>query len=358
MTHNDVNALSLSDDATQLMVCLAATLGTWFVTEGVCFYRNTPTTTPSAAFFLSIIGLGVFVQKLVALISHFRGFELSLALASGAISALGSLLCLSTKEGGPFVFALDSTLTDAGARIRTMATAVGMEAPLPEDGGQRALAFSKVAMGIVCGAGTTLCFFSAWRIGTSYTEALSSATGSPLRRALLHADFFWPALVSALCIRPLYLAAGVPASQWGCWLCLALGVQSVLRLCALRPHLQAYLDRAYAYVLALPSGAEKLISARTIGSRIGTIYRYFGVVVLQLLASAGWVFCLFVVLKLRGGVSWDPRMPPSAGGEDDLFTPDVYREVLGFVAWWLSSAYFVLSASALLASRYSSGPKK
>ncbi len=219
-----------------------------------------------------------------------------------------------------------------------------------------------------------------------------------LRKAALHLSFFAPVLCLLLWLTPVTRELrALSANQVASLRLLLVLATCLLRLLLAPQHLQAYLNLAHERTVALRKEAGR-VSNVELQKGVARIFYYLCVVALQYLCPILLLLTVCCLLKSLGGHSWDPeliydRLPaffklsvPAAvpetpltnitgvpevlvrlfGLESDLFgleesvrewsvsvfTPLVYRCLLGFLLFWVLLVMSLTSLFGLLYHTY------
>ena len=335
---------------------------------------------PTNDFNLSMIWIGLSawfsVRNLLSILWLYAkskaGGELSMSVAFSMVSFIISLAVLMMRRG-VFDFTLQHDVT-------TNITVL-----------DQSLFSSRLQLSLaVCSAFIGLLFiFPAIRLAQMYVDASKYCSG--ITQFALHLNFFAPALISLLWIKPLLEALSQDPRSGGIFVeraeleilrIILVLLAVILRIALTRHHIQAYLNLAYDKVLRLrkESGTITNVDLQNIVSQV---YYYLGVVAVQYVSPAVLFLCFALFLKTYGGYSWlevnrkykaprDGATSRSYIGDElireltgsieakwtsatSIFTPSLLREISSYTLWWSATNWFAASFVGLFYHHYLAG---
>ena len=192
-------------------------------------------------------------------------------------------------------------------------------------------------------AGIGLLFiFPAMRMAQMYMAAIKWNQESHIQFAL-HANFFAPALISLMWIKPLLEVIRrnpqsgeelIELEQIAVLRIALVVVFCLLRLSLMRVHLQAYLNLAHEKLIKLKKESGTIINT-DLQRLISQVYYYLGVVAVQYVSPIVITLCAACCLKTIGGYSWlairHPgfHTPDAATSSRSLFAGDqMIRDII------------------------------
>ncbi|XP_076806624.1 transmembrane protein 161B-like [Clavelina lepadiformis] len=322
------------------------------------------------------------------------GGEISMSITYGMFSFIVALGTLMIKED-VLEFGIEAYIND---NITSTNSTVPEKRHFSISGIKLLLATCSSFLGI-------LFAFPALRMAQMYVDALRYSKGNAFTQFLLHLNFFAPAAIALMWIKPIVrdlirdpriglgrsedVSPMLTDSQFEIMRILFIICICFLRLALLRIHLQAYLNIAYEKMMKLrkESGMITNIELQKIITRV---FYYLGVVAVQYLSPLVLVLCSVMCLKTMGGYSWlafsaDYKdnvmnlttaivqnneassnqllsdstlqdMVHTVGGNlysiRAIFTPVLLRGVFSYIVWWSSFNWTVASSLGLLYHSY------
>lgn len=256
----------------------------------------------------------------------------------------------------------------------------------------------KVCIAFIGGVMATLLAFPGIRTAQMYVDGLKYAKSNPLVSLLLHVNFGMPFVISLMWIKPIARdmfcstygdgASGTKAimtdSQFDINRILCIITLCLLKLAAIRIHLQAYLNLAYVKLRRMKKEAGQMTNT-DIQRTVTRVFFYLCVVSLQYVGPVIAVLFLTVCMKCMGGHSWSQIWSdyssnmtlssvehPALNVIDEnssfseilsnanvslvrlsmVFTPALFRSIFSFFIWWLCTIWFIASCIGIVYHRY------
>ncbi|XP_015917310.1 transmembrane protein 161B [Parasteatoda tepidariorum] len=338
-----------------------------------------------------ILVIGFAVKILLSLTAlYFRGEEAvgerSLCLTAGFLFFFIAMVVLIADENF-----LEFGLEPAYASFNSSAHTFLKDQGLDSSGPASKLMF-KLGLALWCGMFGSFFTFPGLRFARMHKDALKYCAERPFLKMLLHVSFISPLLIVLMWVRPVarhYFTErswpGIPVLMTSdtfdtTRLLLIVGIVAV-RLLLMPHYLQSYLNMAPEKLKELRKEAGK-ISNIDLQKMVARVFYYLCVVTLQYLTPL--MLCLFMTLMLKtlGDYRWGSFIEANTPNEsvntaakialpvaDDIlessqqisltllslkkvFTPVLYRGILGFMTWWLCTVWFGTSAMGLIYYSY------
>ncbi|KAG8182232.1 hypothetical protein JTE90_024165 [Oedothorax gibbosus] len=323
---------------------------------------------------------------------YFKGEEAvgerSLCLTAGFLFFFLAMIVLIADENF-----LEFGLEPAYSSFNASAHSFLMDQGLDSSGPASKLMF-KLSLAVWCGMIGSFFTFPGLRFARMHKDALKYCAERPFLKTLLHISFISPVFVVLMWVKPVtrhYFTEktwpGVPnvlmTPDMFDTTRLVLIVAIVTIRFILMPHyLQSYLNMAPEKLRNLRKEAGR-ISNVELQKMIARVFYYLCVVTLQYLTPL--MLCLFstLLLKTLGDYTWSSyigaeaseeivnataKIPPLHASNDiweanqqfsltliglkKVFTPVLYRGILGFMTWWLCAVWFSTSAIGLVYYSY------
>nr|XP_002124040.1 transmembrane protein 161B [Ciona intestinalis] len=333
---------------------------------------------PEREFNISMIWVGLSVWfavknmiSILWLYASSKGGEISMSITFGMISFLCGLCVLMIKED---ILEFGITSINMTQHNSTMVNQ------------QFSLSGLKLLLAGFGALHGLLIAFPAIRMSQMYLHSLKYAKGNNLLNLTLHFNFFAPLVIMFLWVKPLARDIMVGPSlltneQFEIFRIIFILLACVLRLCLTRVHLQAYLNLAFDKLNKIKKESG-LITNIELQRTIAHVFYYLGIVAMQYLSPLVLLLCSTLCLKSLGGFSWKQvstnyvqNIPSSnvtsanvsqdstfvemvssfnSGLHDitDVFTIELLRGVCSFIAWWVSTNWFIASCLGLLYHSY------
>jgi len=349
-----------------------------------------------------ILVLGFAFKLLLSLTGQYfegeEGGERSLVLVMGAAYLLFAMLVLVVDES------TIETGLDAAYKSFNASAAAFLESNAGLDSsGPASKLVTKFFIALWCGLIGALFTFPGLRVAKMHWDSLKTCE-SPTRSVLLHVGFILPLVLTTLWVRPLtrdpltvrlYRNMSAPLMTEGQFesMRLYLIMLTVLyRLAVMPTYLQSYLNLAFHKVSELKQEAGK-ISNVDLQRRVIRVFYYLCVVTLQYICPMIMILYLSLLYKTLGGGSWDGSTTvaeavteecsaadtPPVAAEDisvediipsehveaikeqfslawssfkHIFTPLVWRGLIGFSTWWCCFTWFSSAAIGIAYQTY------
>jgi len=328
------------------------------------------------------------------------GGERSLVIVMGFTYLFLSMLVLIVSEE-----TLETGLDEAYADFnRSAAVFLADNAGLDSEGPASKLVL-KFCLAVWCGSIGALFTFPGLRLARMHWDALRYTDSGP-RTVLLHATFISPLILTTLWVKPLsrdYLTdrtfGGIEkplltSDQFETLRLYVVVLVLLFRLAMMPSYLQSYLNMAYHKLEGIKQEAGK-ISNVDLQKSVVRVFYYLCVVTLQYVCPMILILFLTFMYKTMGGGSWtldgffggeksspilpesptllmEPRNPKmeeieeavetviSATGHFSLawqslkhvFTPAVFRGLMGFSTWWCCLSWFLSAAIGITYQSY------
>lgn len=345
-----------------------------------------------------LLVIGFTVKVLFSLtILYFRGEEpvgeRSMCLTSGLFFFVAAMVVLIADEN-MLEFGLENAYQSFNASAHHFLLGQGVTSSGPTS----KLMF-KLSLAVWCGLVGAFFTFPGLRFARMHYDCLKYSSDSHFFKALLHLSFLSPLLVVLMWVKPVardYLTkktwpgmdGSIMRSDMFETTRLVVIVAVILFRFALMPsYLQSYLNMAPGKLMKLRREAGN-ISNIELQKTVARVFYYLCVVALQYITPL--LLCLYTVflLKTLGEYSWIPSSSSISNettfaetvvssaenyqqnilGDSLLettqsfslafanlkkvFTPVLYRGVLGFMTWWLCTVWFSTSAMGLVYCSY------
>jgi len=343
-----------------------------------------------------ILVLGFAFRLLLSLTGQYfegeEGGERSLVLVMGLVYLLLAMLALIVDETN-----LETGLDEAYRSFNASAAAFLQSNAGLDSSGPASKLVTKFFLAIWCALIGALFTFPGLRTARMHWDSLKYSESS-IRKVVLHVGFILPLLLTTLWIRPLtrepltqriYRNMKEPLMSEGEFESMRLYVimfSVVYRLAVMPTYLQAYLNLAYQKVEDLKQEAGK-ISNIELQRLVIRVFYYLCVVTLQYVAPMILILYLSFLYKSLGDGSWiggsltaahrnedecsldqdgDTTYPDIGIGEvlnteetvdaikdqfslawtsfKHIFTPQVFKGILGFSTWWCCFSWFLSAA--------------
>lgn len=318
-----------------------------------------------------------------------EGGERSLVIVMGFIYLLFAMMVLIVHED-----TLETGLDEAYASFNQSAAAFLADNAGLDSSGPASKLVLKFFIALWCGSIGALFTFPGLRLAKMQWDVLKHTEGSGPKSVLIHTSFVAPLLLTTLWIKPLsrdYLTDRVfqgmdgplfTENQFESFRLIMILVVVLLRLAVMPTYLQSYLNIAFYKMEELKQEAGK-INNLEMQRRVARVFYYLCVVTLQYIAPMVLIFFSSLMYKTMGGGSWtgmwsdlddiSSSMPSNSpetpvyshtsqlgDGQFSLawqslkqvFTPDVFRGLLGFSTWWCCLSWFLSSAIGILYQTY------
>eukprot|EP00052_Salpingoeca_macrocollata_P026811 m.250863 g.250863 ORF g.250863 m.250863 type:complete len:806 (+) comp22648_c1_seq7:2083-4500(+) len=343
-----------------------ASLLAFAICAGLAALTQTPLALHTAYAWWIFVAVGWTAKVLVSLTLLYRNEELAILLFLFTSSFMLSLSAVLGSE----VY-LDVSLRDAyedlAARIALYSNSLSVDIRLPAFRTLQAL--GAAALGVVA---TTLAF-PAFRFARCHAGVMKSYSDRPALMVLFQINFFFPLLCSLLFIpalgRDVFVTADDPEERsfqqrrFENVRLLLMCVACLLRLGLVRPYMQAFFNTASDRLDNLAKATEKKLYASAVQRYTGNIFLFSCAAGLQLLAPFAMTFLVLLLQKAKGGYGWYswqddlPKLPPLLEGAAldnalPVFGPVFFRELCGFVAWWMCTTSAMMSLVGMAFRRF------
>ncbi|XP_054712268.1 transmembrane protein 161B-like [Uloborus diversus] len=340
-----------------------------------------------------VLVIGFAIKILLSLTAlYFRGEEAvgerSLCLTAGFLFFFIAMVVLIADED-VLEFGLEPAYSSFNASAHNFLKDQGLDSSGPAS----KLMF-KLSLALWCGLIGCFFTFPGLRFAKMHKDALKYCSERPFLKMLLHLSFISPVFVVLMWVKPVarhYFTERTWSGMTGTLLTpdsfettrLVLMVATVGIRFFLMPHyLQSYLNMAPEKLKDLRKEAGRISNVQ-LQKMIARVFYYLCVVTLQYLTPL--MLCLFstLLLKTLGDYSWGSYFGIEAIVEDTnttskisslpmsgdilessqqfsltllslkrVFTPILYRGILGFMTWWLCAVWFGTSAIGLIYYSY------
>ncbi|GIY26478.1 transmembrane protein 161B [Caerostris darwini] len=340
-----------------------------------------------------ILVVGFAAKILLSLTAlYFRGEEAvgerSLCLTAGFLFFFIAMIVLIADEDF-----LEFGLEPAYSSFNASAHSFLMDQGLDSSGPASKLMF-KLCLALWCGFIGSFFTFPGLRLARMHKDALKYCAERPLLKTLLHISFISPVFVLLMWVKPIsrhYFTErtwpGIPDVLMSSDAFDTTRLVLIVFILAIRfflmPHyLQSYLNMAPEKVRNLRKEAGR-ISNVELQKMVARVFYYLCVVTLQYLTPL--MLCLFctLLLKTLGDYKWSSYINVAESTEianatakmsslpvssdilessqqisltllslKKVFTPILYRGILGFMTWWLCAVWFSTSAIGLVYYSY------
>lgn len=340
-----------------------------------------------------ILILGFSFRLLLTLTGQYfegdEGGERSLVLVMGLAYLLVAMLVLVVDESN-----LETGLDEAYRSFNASAAAFLENNAGLDSSGPASKLVTKFFLALWCALIGALFTFPGLRTAKMHWDSLKFSQ-SNVRNVMLHIGFILPLVLTTLWIRPLtrdpltqriYRNMSKPlmtGAQFETMRLYLIILSVVYRLAVMPTYLQAYLNLAYQKVQDLKQEAGK-ISSIELQRLVIRVFYYLCVVTLQYVAPMILILYLSFLYKSLGDGSWNgtaSKIPDqdecpiskTPGEESDIglgemlnqeetvgaikeqftlawasfkhiFTPQVFKGLLGFSTWWCCFAWFLSAA--------------
>lgn len=262
-----------------------------------------------------------------------------------------------------------------------------------ESHGPASLLTFRIVLAIVSAIIGSFVTFPGLRLAKMHSDALKYASERPFLQVLFHMNIIFPFLISLMWVKP--VIRDMLVRDYGASILMSdetfevIRIMMVIGFCVFRLfmvrfHLQAHLNMAVDKVEQLRKEAGR-ISAIEVQKMVTRVFYYLCVVALQYLAPLIVLFFLALMLKTMGnysitdtlGLHVQPlRNLTAAAAAAEAVTPDgsirttaaqvslaltslkavfsqtVFRGLISYFLWWLSTAWFTTSAFGLVYYAY------
>ncbi|CAL1292095.1 unnamed protein product [Larinioides sclopetarius] len=340
-----------------------------------------------------VLVVGFAAKILLSLTAlYFRGEEAvgerSLCLTAGFLFFFIAMVVLIADEEF-----LEFGLEPAYSSFNASAHSFLMDQGLDSSGPASKLMF-KLCLALWCGLVGSFFTFPGLRLARMHKDALKYCAERPFLRTLLHISFISPVFVLLMWVKPVsrhYFTErtwpGIPETlmtpdAFDTTRLVLIIVVLAIRFFLMPHYLQSYLNLAPEKVRNLKKEAGR-ISNVELQKMVARVFYYLCVVTLQYLTPL--MLCLFstLMLKTLGDYKWSSYILASQSTEvanatakvsplpissdilessqqfsltlislKKVFTPVLYRGILGFMTWWLCAVWFSTSAIGLVYYSY------
>ncbi|XP_055925695.1 transmembrane protein 161B-like [Argiope bruennichi] len=340
-----------------------------------------------------VLVVGFAAKILLSLTAlYFRGEEAvgerSLCLTAGFLFFFIAMVVLIADEEF-----LEFGLEPAYSSFNASAHSFLMDQGLDSSGPASKLMF-KLCLALWCGFVGSFFTFPGLRLARMHKDALKYCAERPFLKTLLHISFISPVFVLLMWVKPIsrhYFTEmtwpGIPNTlmtpdSFDTTRLVLIIVVLAIRFFLMPHYLQSYLNLAPEKVRNLKKEAGR-ISNIELQKMVARVFYYLCVVTLQYLTPL--MLCLFstLMLKTLGDYKWSSyvltpqsteivnttvKASPLPISSDILessqqfsltlislkkvFTPVLYRGILGFMTWWLCAVWFSTSAIGLIYYSY------
>lgn len=334
--------------------------------------------------------VGFAIKILLSLTAlYFRGDEAvgerSLCLTAGFLFFFIAMVVLIADENF-LEFGLEPAYSSFNASAHTFLENQGLNSSGPAS----KLMF-KLSLALWCGFIGCFFTFPGLRFARMHKDALKYCSERPFLKLLFHLSFISPVFVILMWVKPVarhYFTEmtwpGIPVlmttDTFDTSRLVLLVIIIMLRLCLMPHYLQSYLNMAPEKLKSLRKEAGR-ISNVELQKMVARVFYYLCVVTLQYVTPL--MLCLFstLMLKTLGNYTWGSYFGKEVitevansstkalpFGSDILqsshqfsltlqslkqvFTPVLYRGILGFMTWWLCAVWFSTSAIGLVYYSY------
>lgn len=319
-----------------------------------------------------LLAIGFAVKMLFALMKlYFAGEESigerSLCITSGGLFFLIAMVVLITDEK-ILELGLDPAYASFNQSAHRFLDRNGVS---EKANGPLSKLIFKFWLAIACGFIGALFTFPGLRFAQMHRDCMLFFGQNRLMQVLLNFSFASPLFVLLLWVRPLsrrYLTEQrfsgrepvMSPETFETSRILFILLVILVRFLLLNKYLQAYLNLAPNRLIRLRKEAGKITNVE-LQKMIAGVFYYLCVVTLQYVGPLLLLLYTNLLYKVLGQYSWtgslisDPE--PTNQSADDLslravFTPVLFRGLLGFATWWITSVWFLTSIIGFVYHNY------
>lgn len=343
------------------------------------------------------LALGFVCKSLFAIMRLYfktESGELATCITFGCFSFVAAMGALAV-DADILEFGIDSAYDDfaKNSTLLSFNTVYPTPAPNPVS-----LPILKVCIALIGGIMATLLAFPGIRTAQMYIDGLKYSRKNKLVTLLLHVSFGTPFVIclmwvkpfarDVLCSVPAYASVGrkpfLTDYQFDINRIICIILLCILKLVAIRYHLQAYLNLGHLKLRRLRREAGHMTNIE-VQRTVARVFFYLCVVALQYVGPVLAVISLTACMKSMGGHSWSQvwtdysennstatfdhptlniiteessysevisNARVSLARLSAVFTPALFNSVFSFFIWWLCTIWSVASALGIVYHRY------